>query len=225
MTTQTNKHLHKGVVRFVEYEEFILWYATPFKVKEKMGLETQKSFAEFYKLNQHTLSVWKERPEFEVRVRHFRKKWAFEKTMDVIQGMYHSAVKGNPLSQKLWMQVFEDFSEKSETTEIKKVEVGVNDIRFLIDALPEPMKTKHYDNLRELLDDASAIRNARLVESNRWDERPTETIPNETDQDAYSISSDGANAMAGRHTERVCENLEWRVSENNNQSTARRREK
>jgi hypothetical protein len=101
------------------------------------------------------------------------------------------------------MQLFEGFTEKTESTEIKKVEVGVNDIRFLIDALPEPLKSKHYGNLRELLDDASSVRNARSVESDRWNERPAQTISDETDNDAQNVPGDRANAVAIRHQESV----------------------
>ncbi len=188
-----------------------------------MGIEDQKQFATIYKVAEQTLSVWKDRTDFEPRVRALVKKWAFGKTPTVVQSIYRSAVRGNDKSQKLWMQVFEGFTEKTENTEVKKVEVGVNDIRFLIDALPEPLKSKHYANLRELLDDANSVRNARLVEDNYWNERPAESVHITPDNDAPDVPGNRTDAVALRHSECVCEDMEWQVSTYHHQSTAWRR--
>lgn len=205
---QTNKMELPKVRKNTEYEEFVIWYATPFKVKESMGLETQKAFAEYYKLHEGTLSEWKDRPDFEARVRHLRKKWAFEKTQDVLQGMYQSAVKGNPLSQKLWMQVFEDFSEKSEVTETKKVEIGINDIRFIINSLPEQYREKYYGYIREIIDTAQALRHAGQLSDGTRDAEFTEAyVLDEAGEHAQDLPGKRTNELAQGHIRCVSQDM------------------
>jgi len=228
MTTTNDVIVHKNnratPVKFTEYEEFILWYATPYTVKKKMGIETQKEFAAFYNLNEHTLSKWKERKEFTSRVRKLRDQWAFEKTMDVIQSIYQSSLKGNPHSQKLWMQVFEDFKEKSDVTNTEKVELSENDFRFIIDGLPEPMRSKYHGYITEIIVSANSVAGARSGDDVEWNAtRPEDTVFDEADQDARNVPDTGKDAVAVRYSERVCENLERCVSENNYKSASRGR--
>lgn len=203
-----------------DFEEFILWFAMPRVGKIKMGIETQEEFAKQYELAESTLTRWKDRPEFEARVRHLRKKWAFDKTGEVIEAIYKSSTKGNDRSQKLWMQVFEDFQEKSQVQHTLKVEVSPNDIRFLIEGLPEPLRTKHYDNFRDLIVDAEQVRRAGLMQDSTGTDGLTGEIRYEADQDARNIRDVGAHAVASRHSERVCEDMERTASESHHKSTA-----
>lgn len=213
------------------YHEFIAWYSLPHKERVNFGIETQEQFAQIYKVNPATLSEWKKRPDFDRRTDELLMELGKSKTMDVVQGMYLSAVKGNPMSQMLWLQYFKKFNPKAaETQEANKVEVTVNDIRFLIEALPEPLKNKHYANLRELLDDSAAINTAidegeipdgirLLADSNRI-HGFEDTVPGETDHDAQVVPGEGTNAMARRHSERVCDHMERKASSSNYQSAA-----
>lgn len=66
-----------------------------------------------------------------------------------------------------------------------KVEVSIDDIRFLIDALPEPLRLKHYANLRELLDDSARLQSGTLeVEDSSVGEGTQRAIQGQTDNDA-----------------------------------------
>ena len=178
------------------YREFILWTAMPHAEKVRLGIETQGQFVAHYKIGINTPAKWKERPDFEQRVDAILKMWATDKTPDVIHAIYRAAVKGNPMSQMLWLQYFKKFNPRADADEKQKVEIGVNDIRHLIEQLPEPLKSKHYGNLRDLLIDASAIANARDVEDSNWTERPAETVRIEADNDAHNVPDKEADAVA-----------------------------
>ena len=190
------------------FEEYVLWFAMPDKQKEIMGIESDTAFADEWEINRRTLLTWRDRPEFETKVRHLLKKWAFGKTGNVIMGMYKAAVRGNDRSQKLWMQVFEGFTEKTETTQTIKVELNPGDIRFIVDGFPEHLKEKYYGYLREILDTAIALRNAGQLS----DGTPTGSyieadVRESSDNDAQHLSGKRADALATRHKASVCEDV------------------
>lgn len=200
VTRITTDAERKGMSRPDVYDEFILWMGMPPLEKVKLGLETQKDFCELYGIEKTTPSRWKKRHDFRPRVDDLRHEWAYEKTQDVLQGMYQSACKGNPMSQLLWLQYFAKFNPKQEAEKAaNKIEIGVNDIRHLIEQLPEPLKSKHYANLRDLLDDSSAFANAIEVEGGTWTERTPQPLPGETDHDAQDVPDAGTNALASCH--------------------------
>ena len=159
MSETTRKNLQKTYPNKANvYAEFIIWFTLPRQERIRLGLETQEQFAEFYGVNPHTLAEWKKRPDFEARLDSIIKQMGTEKTADVLQGMYVSAMKGNARSQLLWLQYFKKFNPNAkDKIADNQVVITVDDIRFLIEALPEPLKQKHYDNLRELLDDSAAV--------------------------------------------------------------------
>lgn len=205
------------------YKEFILWTALPPIEKQKLGIETQTAFCEYYKVHINTTTKWKERPDFEKRVDAILKMWSTDKTPDVVYGIYRAAVKGNPMSQMLWLQYFKKFNpKKEEEDDRKKVEYGVNDIRFLISTLPEPLRTKHYGYLRELIEDAQQLRHAgRLEDITTTTVESQGAVSDETDNDAQDVSGKGADEVSCRHTERVCEDMGGKASPYNYQSAAR----
>lgn len=214
------------------YDEFIYWLAMPTPAKMKMGIETQTQFAEFFKVSERTLLRWKESEQFRAQVRALRDKWAFEKTQGVIEGIYKAAVKGNDKSQKLWMQLFEGFTEKTEVEQTQKVEISVNDIRFLIEALPVQMQEKYYGFLQQLLDDSAAIARAidggdipesvRIAEAKYADAQAAErNVPGDADTDAQHVPVERTAAMAESYPQCVCEDVVRQVSPHNHQSAAR----
>jgi len=224
--TSEKKDLVRQPSKFAQYNEFILWTAMPFSEKRAMGIERQGQFAEYYHVSEDTLTNWKKRADFEDRVDAILKIWATDKTPDVIHSIYKTAVKGNPLSQMLWLQYFKKFNPKKIEDDTPKVVLSPADIRHMIEQLLDQLKEKHYGYLRELAEDVVAWRDARDSEINNWHERPTTTVPDETDNDAQSIQVTGADAVAYRHTESLCSNMGThtprtaRASESDNKSTA-----
>jgi hypothetical protein len=165
------------------YQEFILWTALPPDQRKKLGLEDQNQFCVYYHISKDTPALWKKRSEFWPQVTELRREWAMDKTGDVIYAIYRAALKGNDRSQKLWLQYFLGFTEKAEVSKTAKVVITVNDIRWLIEGLPEPMRSEHYANLTKLLVDAEQTRNAGLLEDSRPPEGFAETVHEETRND------------------------------------------
>jgi hypothetical protein len=141
------------------YQEFINWSAMgPFRRRE-MGITEQKDFAKHFGVSEDTLTRWKQRPDFEKKIRSNRKGWAFEKEGPVIEALYKSAVGGNAANQRLWMKLFSGFQVggKNKEPEIKRI--TINEVQQLIDDLPEWRKKKYKDLMRDLIDDASLFAN------------------------------------------------------------------
>lgn len=205
------------------YTEFILWTAMPPQEKYKLGIEHDYQFADHHHIDRVTLWRWKQRKDYEPRVDAILKVWSVGKTPDVIHGMYRAAVKGNPMSQMLWLQYFKKFNPKAaDEAEQKKVEIGVNDIRFLIETLPEPLRTKHLDNLRQLIDDAQHLRHAGQLEDQLVLASGAEdSLQGEADHDAQNVPGKRANEMASRDKARVCADMGRKVSTYNYQSAER----
>lgn len=182
------------------YTEFILWTAMPFSEKKNLGLEKQGQFADYYKVHPDTLTNWKKRDDFEQRVDAILKMWSTDKTPDVIHSIYRTAVKGNPLSQQLWLGYFKGYNPKKIADEKEeKVEVGVDDIRFIINGFPEPMRTKWNGIITEFIIQANALKNAREADPNVWDERPADGVSEQADTDARNVSSERAHEVAARY--------------------------
>lgn len=208
--------------QYATYDEFILWFALPAHEKIKMGIETHEAFADYHGLNRRTITRWKARSDFYPKLKALRDGWARDRTSDVIAAMYKTAMKGNPLAQVTWMKVFEGFTEKTETTMTQKVEIGVGDIRFLIEQLPEPLKSKHYANLRELLDDATAFESARNAEDSNWTTLPEDGVSREADPDAQDIPDADAHEVAAQDKTGIRVPVGREVHTRDHQSSSRR---
>lgn len=210
------------------FEEFVTWYALPRHERfERTNIETLEQFAAKHQVTVRNLYRWSAWPEFQQRVKELWTLAAKGKTTDVVSAIYRSAITGGreaPQAQKLWMQVVEGFTEKSETTLKTQPEITVNDIRFMIEALPEPLKSKHYANLRDLIDDANAIRNAREADDGAWDERPPIAVQGETDHVSQDLQGQETDGVASRDTQRVRLDMERKVSTHHHESPAWRGE-
>jgi hypothetical protein len=207
------------------YDEFILWYALPGHEKAKMGIERQGDFADYHKLSERSLVRWKQRPDFYIRVQSLRAEWAKSRTSDVIAAMYKSALSsgpGAPIAQKLWMQVFEGFSEKSEVEHSAKVEVGINDIRFIINGLPEPHRSKFYGYIDEIVATVDQTRINGTFEDAEWTPQLEAPISDDSDQDAREVSDTGANEVPESDTDSIRVHLVGSLSARNYQSAQRR---
>ena len=191
--------------------------------KIKLGIETQKAFAKFHKVDEDTLTRWKKRPDYEERVDAILKEWSIGKTPAVIHAIYRAAVKGNPMSQMLWLQYFKGFNPKKDAEKEKpKVVISVHDIRHLIEQLPEPLKTKHYANLRDLLIDARAEGERRGTDDRSWNERPAGTIQGETDITPHDVPGKEKNDVAKSYPWSLRAHMVWQVHSRYHQGAERR---
>lgn len=204
----------------VAYEAFIAWSAMPHGERKAIDLKTQGEFCERYDIHPNTPAQWKALPDFRARVRDLRDKWAFDKTQEVIEGMRIAAVGGNAMSQLLWLQYFEGFDPKKQAEKTEKVEISVGDIRFLIEALPEPLKSEHYANLRKLLDDSTAFANSREIESGDRAEGSAPGVQGEADHDASHVPVTETHAVATRHPISVCADMERKASSSHHQGAS-----
>ena len=213
----------KGPYRDAIYREFILWTAMPYEERVNLGIESQKEFTEYYKIGVNACTTWKHRKDFEDRVDEIVKVWSNEKTPAVIHSIYRGAIKGNPMSQMLWLQYFKKFNPKQQQQEEeKKVVLGVNDIRYAIEQLPEPMKTECYGYLRTIAENLVSYKNSRDITDDNWDEQPTQSISDEANNDAQDVRYiEQPNAMAESDTPGVRRDMVRTVPKSHNQSTER----
>jgi len=95
----------------MEYLDFIAWIAMPTVIRSP---KTQRELSKKFGVGQDTLSEWKKRPGFWIRVKEKRRQWGQERTPDVVMALYNRIMKtGNAQEVKLWLQYFEDWSEKN----------------------------------------------------------------------------------------------------------------
>jgi len=100
----------EGLRHQAEYLDFIIWIATPNSLRVP---KTQQELAKKFGVGQDTLSEWKTRHDFWIKVKEKRKEWGRERTPDVILALYNRIIKtGGAQEVKLWLQYFEDWSEK-----------------------------------------------------------------------------------------------------------------
>jgi len=100
------------------YNEFIRFTAYPSILRDKeFGFDTDGGFAKYHHISKDTVSLWKGREQFWDAVAVQLKVWGRGKTADVLMGLYRTAVRyGKAAESKLWLQYFEDYKEKGETT-------------------------------------------------------------------------------------------------------------
>lgn len=200
----------------------MFWFALPLSERNKTAASSLTEYAEQNRVDRKTLWAWRQRPDFKARVKELRFKWADDMTSAVLDGWKLACMKGNPLAIELWLKYFHDYIPKTQEIHTQQVEIGVNDIRHLIEQLPEPLKSKHYANLRELLDDASAVANARSPQDSSWSTPAPYRILDEADHDAPNLPDViWPDAMAGSHSQCLRSDLAWGTFPSNHQGTAR----
>lgn len=119
-----------------DYEQYVIFSATPvqFRVKE-YGYKSDTDFAKEHHISRDTITQWRERQDFWDARDKKMNSWGKNRTPDVIASLYRKAVdEGNAAEAKLWLQVFEKFSERSDTTvslhreSLKAIQDGVREL-------------------------------------------------------------------------------------------------
>lgn len=237
MSQPVTKTQHKGAVpKSNEFDDFVIWFALPGTQKKQMEIETLEQFANNNNVSIRTLIRWKQRPEFEVKVRDMRKRWAFDKTSDVIEAIHKSATRGNDKSQKLWFQLFEGFSERTENVQTQQVELSVNDLRFLIQAFPLDEQDKYYGYIRQIIDRAAIIgseiergeipEHLAYIEASATDstEDVEGSVSDEADINAQHLQVERDDEISESHPFSLRSNMVRKISAYHHQSSSRRGE-
>ncbi len=141
------------------YARFIDWQAQTSKEREKVGLPYAKDFAKKYGIREATLSEWKKRPEFHELKREAQILKLSDDTSDVLDGLKRRCIRyGMAYDVELFLLYVERWDRKHVLEILSEVKLGDNDIRTLIDGLPEEKQKRFYDTLTELIADAEQAR-------------------------------------------------------------------
>lgn len=99
-------------IKEAEFDLFARWLALPSALRQP---GTQGELADELKINQDLLSAWKHTDELWSLVDKHRRAWVRESTADVIESLLKRIKKtGDPVSVKLFMELFEKFVQKVE---------------------------------------------------------------------------------------------------------------
>lgn len=141
------------------YARFIEWQAQTTKERGKSGITFAKDFANKYGIREATLSEWKKRPEFNELKREAQIAKLSDETSDVLDGLKRRCIKyGMAYDVELFLLYVEKWDRKHVLEILSEVKLGNNDIRTLIDGLPEEEQKRFYDTLTELIAKAEQTR-------------------------------------------------------------------
>jgi hypothetical protein len=108
------------------FEEFCRWASLPTPLREPKG---QTEFATKWGVSPPTLLKWKKKQEFWEKMANYRREWARDKTSDVINGLFKNAVnRGSAAEVKLWLQVVEDWAERTSPVPQSITVIGIQGI-------------------------------------------------------------------------------------------------
>jgi hypothetical protein len=146
------------------YGRFIEWIALTHEERAKMGLRFAGDFAQKYGVRPSTLSDWQKRPEFLDLKREAQILKLQLETSDVLDGLKKRCIKyGMAYDVELFLLYVEKWDRKHVLEILGEVKLGDNDIRTLVDLLPEAKQKKFYDVLTELIAEAESARVANTA--------------------------------------------------------------
>lgn len=141
------------------YDRFINWVAMDKEERGKEGLPTMSSFASKYGVRNETLTAWQKRPEFLDLKREAQILKLQIDTSDVLTGLKKRCIKyGMAYDVELFLLYVEKWDRKHVLEILSEVKLGDEDIRTLVDGLPEDKQKKFYVTLTELIAEAKQIR-------------------------------------------------------------------
>ena len=96
-----NTNILEGVKRMAELCEFVIFCATPRKLRT---LKTQRDFAKMFRVDEDSLTAWKRLPGFWDEVRKEIQGRERDEIAEVIHGLREKALEGDVGAVRLWMQ-------------------------------------------------------------------------------------------------------------------------
>ena len=104
--TDGNSRIHKQAER----QLFITFLSLPYELRKKQfGFSQKQQFAERYNLDKTTLSKWQRSEDFWKAVRKNWRHWGREKTPNIINALYQSAITDKKAAEiRLWLEAVEE---------------------------------------------------------------------------------------------------------------------
>lgn len=149
------RNLYKGNI----FERFVEWIALPTADRQRIGIPTQKDFAKKYNVHQTTLTGWKRNDNFGSLKQEAQILRLQNDTADVLEGLKNRCVKyGMAYDVELFLLYVEKWDRKHVLEILGEIKLGDNDIRTLVDLLPEEKQKVFYDTLTNLIAEAESAR-------------------------------------------------------------------
>ena len=141
------------------YDRFVEWIALTTKDRKKLGVSTQRDFAKKYGMHETTLTGWKKREDFGQLKQEAQVSRLQNDTSDVLEGLKNRCVKyGMAYDVELFLLYVEKWDRKHVLEILGEIKLGDNDIRTIIDLLPEAKQKTFYDTLTNLIAEAQSAR-------------------------------------------------------------------
>lgn len=141
------------------FDRFVEWIALTTEEREKIGVPTQNDFADKYGIDKATLSIWKKRNDFGEKKQEAQIAKLQNSTADVLEGLKNRCVKyGMAYDVELFLLYVEKWDRKHVLEILGEIKLGDNDIRSIVDLLPEAKQKEFYDVLTNLIAEAESTR-------------------------------------------------------------------
>ena len=146
------------------YGRFIEWIAMDTEERYNIKIKNLSAFAKKYGVKNGTLTLWQKRPEFLELKREAQILKLQLATSDVLTGLKKRCIRyGMAYDVELFLLYVENWDRKHVLEILGEIKLGDNDVRTLVNFLPEEKQKKFYDVLTELLAEAEYARTNNLT--------------------------------------------------------------
>lgn len=139
------------------YNKFIEWYNEPSTGEMKKQWPKHQDFAKAHKLNNGTLSQWKNREDFREKSNGIKEEWGRGRTPNVMSALYKRCVTyGMASDVELWLAYFEKWHVKQVIEHHEVHDFTKNDVFQMIKFLPKEKQKQFHDLIDKLISEADA---------------------------------------------------------------------
>lgn len=138
-------------------------FEVPFdpKLRRYEKIPTQADFAAKYGVHQNTLVKWKKTKEFQELVDQKQARWGIDHTPDVMSALLRRCLQyGISSDVGLWLAFYKQWDRKQVIKHVHE-KLDPDDIRSLIELLPETEKKQAYDHLTNIVIKAERARSSQ----------------------------------------------------------------